>query len=195
MGIIWVTVAVALVGFCFWKNTLLTLPLLLIAGILLGMWRGGIVQVSLTPYKNLLGHTVLIEGRVAEDLERSKQQGVALRIDTQTIDNHPLLGTVWATISHGSDIRRGDIVTVKGKLAEGFGSFSGSMYRAEVTNVRRSSDIALEVRDWFSRQAQMVIAQPEAGLGLGIMHCYLVLWPQVPPTCVIAICCCDNSFY
>ncbi|HEU5122106.1 MAG TPA: ComEC/Rec2 family competence protein, partial [Candidatus Saccharimonadales bacterium] len=62
-----------------------------------------------------------------------------------------------------------DKVIVKAKLAEGFGGFSASMFRAEVVSIKRSNDVALEVRDWFSEQVRKVIDEPAAALGLGFL--------------------------
>lgn len=148
----WLIFGLLAAGFAFWRGRAYSVPLLIIAGCVVGLWRGGIMQGDLAPYKNLVGYEVTIQGKVAEDPELDEKNATVLRVDVQMVNGHALGGKGWVNTHSKNDIKRGDEVTLKGELAEGFGSFAGSMYRAEILKVERPmpGDIAGRARDWFA---------------------------------------------
>jgi len=77
-----------------------------------------------------------------------------------------LPGTLWVT-SSGKDIKRGDKLVIIGKLTQGFGNFSGVMYRANIDKIihPQTGDVARIIRDWFADAVRRVIPEPEAKLG------------------------------
>ncbi|MNL17502.1 Competence protein [compost metagenome] len=68
-------------------------------------------------------------------------------------------------------MKRGDRVSVEGRLEEGFGVFSAVVYRAEVQRVERPEpgDVARQVRDWFANAVRLAIPDPQASLGIGYL--------------------------
>jgi competence protein ComEC len=145
---------------------------LIIGGCVMGLSRGGVTHQELAPYTRIVGRQVTLQGTVSEDIDIGKSGELVMRLKDIRINNHALAGTVW--ISSGAkkvDIRRSDSVTVKGKLATGFGSFAGSMYRAALVKVERlvPGDQALQARDWFSDGVRRAISEPEASLGVGYL--------------------------
>lgn len=167
----WVIAALLLIAFGLWRQKIYVIVPLVMAGIMIGLWRGGLLQTELSPYKNLTGHMVTIEGRVSEDPELDKKNMLVIRLDVQAIDGHDMAGMVWLTTHEKMDIRRGDILTAKGSLATGFGGFAATMYRAEISSVQRPvpGDIAARVREWFSQQVRAVIPDPQSALGIGFL--------------------------
>ena len=81
------------------------------------------------------------------------------------------IGQVWVTVKQTGMIRRSDELTIRGKLSSGFGSFTASMYDADVVVLKRPEpgDIALEVRDWFAEGVRRATDEPESSLGLGYL--------------------------
>lgn len=67
--------------------------------------------------------------------------------------------------------RRSDKIKVEGKLSEGFGNFSASMYSAKILEINRSAgaDIMLDFRDWFSGKISASISEPASSLGAGFL--------------------------
>lgn len=167
----WLIVGLVLVAIGMWRGRVYAIPIVLIAGFIIGLWRGGILQVDLAPYKNLTGFAVEIEGRVSEDPELDKNNATLLRIDVLRVEEHALTGKVWASVHEKVDVKRGDIVTLKGKVSEGFGSFAASMYRANVTKVQRPvpGDVAGQARDWFAGKIREIVPDPAASLGIGYL--------------------------
>jgi competence protein ComEC len=130
------------------------------------------MQEELVPYSRITGHRIVLNGAVTEDVDIGKNGELVMRLKDIQVDGHAIQGNVWVSSSGKKvDVRRSDRVTVKGKLAEGFGSFAASMYRAVLVKVERAEpgDQALKVRDWFSDGVRRAIVEPEASLGVGYL--------------------------
>jgi competence protein ComEC len=113
----------------------------------------------------------VVKGKVSENPDTGKNGELVLRLNDVTIEGHILPGLIWVSAGSQPEIKRGDIVTVKGKLSEGFGNFPASMYRAEVIRAERPvpGDVAGRVRDWFADAVRAGVPEPEASLGIGYL--------------------------
>ncbi len=167
----WLLVGLSMVGVTVWHRRIYLLPVIVIAGGLIGLWRGSIDQQQLQPYHKLIGHQVTLSGTVSEDADIGKVGELVLRLNDIQIDGHHLIGGVWVSVMTKVDIKRGDRVTVDGKVVDGFGSFAASIYRANLNNVQRPEpgDIARQVRDGFADKVRQAIPEPEASLGIGYL--------------------------
>lgn len=179
-SITWLLTGIALAVVGLWRRRVYAIGFVLLAGSLIGLWRGSISQQILAPYHKLIGHTVVITGVVSEDVDIGKNDELIVRLHDIGVDQHQLAGDVWVSVTKKADIKRSDIVTVKGKLGDGFGSFASSMYRASLIAVQRPhpGDLALQVRDAFADRVRQVVQEPEASLGIG----YLVGQRRALPT-------------
>lgn len=169
--LLWLVVGMILIALCLWRQRLYLLPLVIVGGLLVGLWRGSMLQSQLTVYQHVIGKAATVQGLVVDDPDVGKQGETLLRIGNIAIDNHAVAGSVWVSMHADADIKRGDIVTVKGKLSSGFGSFSVAVYRATLQKVERPQpgDVAREVRDWFADNVRKAIDEPQASLGLGYL--------------------------
>ena len=167
----WLVAAIILLGLGFWKRRRYVIPFIFVAGVLIGLWRGDITQQQLAPYQKLIGYQLTIAGKVSEDVDIGKDGEPVLRINVTRINDRDMTGNVWVSLKDQADIKRGDIVTIKGRLAEGFGSFAGSMYRASLVKVQRPQpgDVARQVRDQFADDVRQAIPEPQASLGIGYL--------------------------
>lgn len=167
----WLTAAGVALGYCLWQRQTYLLLVVLLAGAVVGSWRGGIEWQQREPYGKLIGHAIMIEGVVAEDPDTGKAGERILRVAVATVDGYALPGVIWVSTVTSKDVQRSDKVAIYGKLDEGFGSFVASMYRARVLNVQRPQpgDIALAVRDHFAAAVRMAVPEPEASLGIGYL--------------------------
>ena len=165
----WLYVGLVLAILGMWRHRVYVLPLFFIAGALIGLWRGGGSIQQLQPYAAIIGHKVVVRGTANDDPDLDKNNQLILQLSNVRINSHELAGSVWVSASKKLDIKRGDIVTVDGKLTDGFGNVSASMYRADVTKVERPvpGDVAGHVRDWFASGVRKAIPEPEASLGIG----------------------------
>lgn len=185
----WLLVGVGLVAIGIWRRAVYLVPLVIVGGLAIGLWRGSVASSELVVYENLHGKTLAIAGIVSDDTDIGKDGETLLRLGTIRADEHMIAGNVWVSLYTNTDIKRGDSVTVKGKLSPGFGSFAASMYRAQLVRTERPEpgDVARQARDGFAEHVRTAVDEPQASLGLG----YLVgqrraLPPELDQALVIA---------
>jgi len=170
-AITWLLVGMALALLGLWRGRLYALLFIIGAGLLIGLWRGSVSMAQLAPYERLIGHTITIRGTVHDDADVGANDALVLRLSNVSVNGHALAGMVWVSTTSKADVKRSDIVTGQGKLAQGFGSFAASMYEAQLTHVQRPEpgDVARQVRDGFADNVRQTISEPEASLGIGYL--------------------------
>jgi competence protein ComEC len=170
-SLVWIVTGLSLSTFVFWRRSIYLIPFIVVAGLLIGLWRGSILQSQLEIYKNIIGHQVQLAGVIGDDPDSGKHGEVLLRLASVTINGHAVAGKAWISTSRASDMKRSDKVIVSGKASEGFGSFAVSMYQAKVVSATRPQpgDVAVQVRDWFGDHVRMAVNEPQASLGLGYL--------------------------
>ena len=170
-GLHWLVVGVIVLVPLFFTQRMWMVSLVIISGLVVGLWRGSLGQIGLETYEKLVGTEVVLSGRVLEDPDIDARGQTVLRLGDIVIDAHELPGNVWVTTTKNESIRRSDVVTVRGKMTKGFGGFGATMYRAEVVGVERPvpGDVAVGVRDWFAKRVRQHVSEPEADLGLGFL--------------------------
>lgn len=186
---VWLFVGVSLVGLGVWKNVVYHVPVVVIGGLIIGLWRGSVVSTELIIYEQLYDNTIVVTGSVVDDPDIGKDDETLLRLGGIRVDGHDVSGSIWVSSYEKADIKRSDLITVKAKLSVGFGSFSAAMYRAELQSIERPEpgDVARQARDGFAENVKQAIDEPQASLGLG----YLVgqrraLPPELDQALVIA---------
>lgn len=168
----WLLLGIFFIIVACWKQWLAFIPLVLVGGIFIGLWRGSIEQSQLAVYEKLYGSQATIAGKVSDDADIGKKGELNLRLTELVVSGHAIAGNAWVTLSSsGVDIKRGDIVTVDGKLQPGFGNISTSVYQAKLKIVQRPEpgDVARQVRDWFADAVRTAVSEPEASLGIGYL--------------------------
>lgn len=170
-SIAWLMAGVGLSALVLWRRYIYLVPLIFVAGMFIGLWRGSIEQHQLTIFRHLYGYQMHVTGSVSEDIDVGKKGEMVMRLDNLVIDGRLLAGKLWVTTRENADIKRGDRVVVQGKLLEGFGSFSATMYRANLGKIERPQpgDVARQVRDWFANAVRIAIPEPQASLGIGYL--------------------------
>lgn len=158
-------------GLALWRQRVAFIPLLVVGGLILGMWRGSLLGQGLLGYQPLYGQQVMVSGFVRDDPVVNQSGLLNLEISRVAVGDLELAGVVRASVAKESDVKRGDEVVVLGKLDEGLGTFPASMFRAKIISVARSptSDPGRVVRDWFGEGVRAAIPEPQASLGLGYL--------------------------
>jgi competence protein ComEC len=143
----------------------------LAAGLILGLWRGATERHNLANYNFFYNKTVSVSGKISEDASFGPHGDQRLQISLVKINGLHLPEKVWVSTFSHIDIRRGDIISVYGKLNKGFSNFPGSMYYANITDVSRPypGDIGRRVRDNFANSIKKALPEPEASLGVGYL--------------------------
>jgi len=136
----------------------------------IGLIRGGFMQSSLREFQPYYGYNVNTTGQVSEDVDTSQSNQIVIRLKNLAIEKKKLPGTLWVTASP-ADIKRGDFIVLSGVLNKGFGTFPGTIYRANIQKIihPQPGDIARVARDKFSDSIKKGIPDPEASLGIGYL--------------------------
>ncbi len=168
---IWLGVAVLpLVAVSFWYLRVYTIPIIAGCGMCIGLGYGSAALGERDAYLLYIGQVVELSGKVKEDPSRNSSGQLSLQLDTVSIGSSRMPGTVLVSVL-SSDIKRGDIVTARSVVKEGFGSFPISMSRATLLSIVRPvpGDVGRVVRDWFADKVRVSIPEPQASLGIGFL--------------------------
>lgn len=167
----WLVVAAACFFIALIRRDRRALAVIVIAGLLIGFWRGGLTTNALGGYQQFYNHKVLITGKVKDDTSFGPQGDQQFRISDVSIEDEKLPGTVWASTPSSLDIKRGDLLAVTGHLDRGFGNLPASIHQAEVITAQRPypGDVGRRMRDWFAAEIRKVIPEPQASLGIGYL--------------------------
>lgn len=170
IGPVWLWLGIPLSAGLFWLRRVVALPLVLgavLVGLVYGSWARGALDI----YQSFMGQHVELKGRVREDPSLTDGGKLALQLDQIIVAEHELSGAIWTGVRKDLDIKRGDVVTVKGRLGEGFGTFPALLQNPSVVNIARPvpGDVGRVVRDWFADKIRLGIPEPEASLGIGYL--------------------------
>lgn len=184
----WLLCGLVLFTFAIISRLRIMIVAAIIAGLMIGLWRGTLARVDLSTYQHYLGQPVRLIGTVNSDPDL-ESNAVKLQLtnievilqsdydqlsDSTDIDNYfeVLPGHIWASVfTSARDIKRSDRVTISGTLKPGFGSFAATISYGQLEHVERSigADPFRELRDSFGDQLRSVIPVPAADLGMGVL--------------------------
>lgn len=170
-SVTWLIASLGLMIIVLWRRSVYLLPFVILVGILIGLWRGSVLDSQLTVYQQFIGKTVEISGTVSDDPDVGERDELRVRLAHVSLQGEQVAGKLWSALVSAGDIKRGDIITIKGTLDKGFGGFAAVMYRAELVDIRRPEpgDVARQLRDGFADKVRMSIEDPQASLGLGYL--------------------------
>lgn len=171
VGFEWLVVAICLAVVSLRKNGLLGIVLIFLAGMLLGLWRGGNLVLAQQGYDEYLGQEVQAVGTVDADPTIDIDGDIRFLLRDVTVGDRQMSGELWVSSSKPQPIKRSDKVLIEGQLDKGFGTIPSAVYRAEILAVERPAyaDVARDVRDEFAEGIRTSIQEPEASLGAGFL--------------------------
>lgn len=164
---------------CSRRLLVLSVPAIMILGLMLGLWRGGLVDQQIRQYDGLIGRKVMVTGVVAEDSTYGAKKQIDFRLGDVTVDDRKLPGQVRVTSFDPVEPKRGDVVSASGKLYAGFGNYQAAVYFGKVQVVSSSNSWLDALRRQFSAAIRNVVPEPQASLGLGFL---LGIKSQLPDT-------------
>lgn len=159
-------------GFLLWCRRrwwLISVPAILAAGLLFGLWRGSVMEYSLVDYKNYTDQKVTVQAVVREDPTRDKKRNVVLMLGEIKLNGKSVPGTMRITTISPVEPKRGDNIVATGKMREGFGSYQGSMYFATVAISQKQTSWLEAFRHQFSASILSILPEPQASLALGFL--------------------------
>ena len=148
------------------------MPVAIAGAMCVGLGYGAAHLGSRDAYLPLVSSQVTLSGRVREDTSSSASGSTSVQVDQVNIAGVRYPGTVLLSMRSGAaGIKRGDIVTVKGLLKGGFGSFPAAVSVLSLESIVRPvpGDLGRVVRDWFADAVRKLIPEPQASLGIGFL--------------------------
>lgn len=170
-SIAWLLTGSALVLWACLRQQRWVVILVIVGGLLIGLWRGTLVQTGLETSKSVIGKTLTISGIVDDDTDIDRHGNTVARLKNVHLGGQKIQGNAWVAFDNTLQIKRNDQVTFRGKVSKGFGTFVFAVYRAEMKGAKRAEpgDVALSIRDWFAGLVRQTVPEPEASLGIGFL--------------------------
>lgn len=165
----WVLMCAPLLLLCWRKILILSVPVALLLGMLVGLWRGGVVNQELNLYAQLIDQKVVLTGTATQDATYGNKKQIDFMMSDVRIGERQLPGTVRVTTFSPVQPKQGDRVRAEAKLKYGFGSYQAGMYFAKVDLLARGDSWFAKIRRTFSAVVLSVIPEPQASLGLGFL--------------------------
>ena len=170
-GPYWLALALILL---FFSIIVPRFPFILLAGLsgfLLISWRAGPDLLAQDFFKNSIGQNVTITGKITKDPTTSASEKLNITLTNLEISEQEISGQLFTQVDPKIDIQRSDTLTISGKLSEGFGNYSVSMFRPKIQKIDRPEpgDIFLKIRNFFADKVKDYIPAPQNGLALGYL--------------------------
>lgn len=153
------------------KHRTLALVPALIIGVNIGLWRGAVVYSRLELYEQLQNKKITLLAKVDNDAAYSDRGQLEFQINSivDSQSGRALPGTIRVRGFNAPSVRRGDIVSISGKLKDGFGSRQGFISYAQVEVVQRDGSLLETVRAKYFAGVFSALPEPQASLGLGFL--------------------------
>jgi ComEC/Rec2-related protein len=161
------------------KRSKYSLIIVMLAGLSLGLIRGGMVWADYAQYEQLAGSQVTIRGQVIDDSSYSDNGQTDFHISRAELDGKRLPGKIRVSgFTSPYGVKRGDSVQIKGKLRDGFGSYQASVSFATIKVTKRQDDLISNLRAQFFAGVYTALPEPQSSLGLGFLVGLRALLPE-----------------
>ena len=169
----WMALVLVVICLAYLRPKLWLIVMIFLMGIVLMFFRmsGGFQDEQYI--KSFYGQEILVTGVVEMDPETG-DEGTKLRINNLEFGENKKYrkaGVIYVSLKKNEEIARGDTLTLKGKLTEGFGIYVGYMYKPMIEEWQRQvpGDLVLNIRDAFAERIKRLIPEPEVKLGLSYL--------------------------
>ena len=171
-SVIWMGVVVTLLVIAYLQPRIVFVVLALIAGMILAFFKVSSELYGSQYIRQFVGVDIVVTGVVEGD-PNTDEKGMKIKMkELKFGDNEKVVrGSIYVSLGGGVEVKRGDTIMVRGKMADGFGVYAGYMYRPVVKKIQRPEpgDWVLSVRNWFAERIKHLILEPESSLGLSYL--------------------------
>lgn len=154
------------------RRSAITILCIVMAGLSLGTWRGGVYLHELQPYRALALQRVAFTATANVDAVYGKNSQITFTARNVRF-TYPRQQSVPGTIKVSgfglNMVYRGDRVMVRGSLYPTRGANQATVAYAELSKVGSSSTAIDTVRRKFSAGMQTALPEPAASFGLGLL--------------------------
>ena len=170
---VWVIFAAILLVYSYIKPKFVFVVAALIAGMMLAFFRSAKELVGESYVRQFYGQTVVVRGVIDGDPE-TDESGTKFKLKNLKFGEngeYEMSGNLYISEYKNEELGRGDEMVLSGKMSEGFGTYSGYMYRPRILSWMRPEpgDLILKLRNWFAKRVKQFVPEPEANLGLSYL--------------------------
>ena len=170
---VWVGFVVGLMVLAYFWPRVVFVVVALIAGMILAFFRSSTELMGENYVKQFYGQTVVVGGVIDGDPE-TDEKGTNFKLKNLKFGEngeYDTSGNLYISEYKNERLARGDNVILEGKMAEGFGTYAGYMYRPEIVSWVRlePGDWVLNIRNWFADRIKGLISEPQVNLGLSYL--------------------------
>lgn len=140
-----------------------------VAGGIGGTLRGSSVEAAYQSYIPLLGKSVTVVGVMDGDAQHAQGGRQKITLTRISIEKSAYVGEIFATVYSDAELKRGDRVTLRGSVREGFASYAAALSGGKIVTITRSPDAIRDIRERFASTVRSVVVEPIASLGLGFV--------------------------
>lgn len=145
------------------------LIIICVAGGMIGFARGANHQMALAKYDEMIGKKVTMVGTLSGDAQDTSKGTTKLVLGNMRIGGKSYTGEVFVTTAGRVSVKRGDTLTVSGKVRDGFATYPITMSYAQLQKTERGPDVIRDIREGFSNTVRHYVIEPMASLGLGFV--------------------------
>lgn len=156
----------------FRRARLLSVYLVVLFGLSLGWWRGGLYMKEVEFIDEIAGKQVVITGRALTDSIYGRNGALEFDMGSLSLEspaNRSVIGKVGVSGYGERMIYRGDEVRISGRFSPGRGSYTAWLSYAELEVTARSRSIVYTATRHFAAGLQSALPEPAASFGLGIL--------------------------
>lgn len=178
-SILWLIFSIVLLIFSILIPRFPIIILAVVAGFLLIAHRAAPDFIAQDFFKESVGRTVTISGRIIKDpdISTSEKLNITLAdLKISTDDNSAatftsIAGKLFTQLDPDTDVQRSDTIILSGKLSDGFGTYATTMFRPSLREIVRPEpgDVFLKIRNFFADKVRDFIPSPQNGLALGYL--------------------------
>ena len=169
----WMIFVFVIIFYAFLKPRVVFVAVLLVAGMVLAFFRTSGELIGEYSIRQFFDKTVVVSGAISGDPE-TDEKGTKFALTSLKFGEEgevKLAGNLYILEYKNEKLARGDMVKLSGRLAAGFGTYAGYMYRPTILEHLRPEpgDLVLKVRNWFAGRIKGLIQKPQVDLGLSYL--------------------------
>ncbi len=139
--------------------------MVLIFSLLLGWQFGSGPQADIKIYQALIGQNISLSGQIQDDISTGRTGANVIRLHKLKLGSENLAGSVLVMTRNSTDhLRRGDQLTLQGKLDDGLGGYVATMPNAQIVNATAGSDFGVRWRDFLADKLELALPNQSAQL-------------------------------
>ena len=169
---IFIGLALILFAIAYLKPCLVFVVVAFVGGMVLAFFRVSAELYGEDYIRQFYGQTIQVTGVIDGDAE-TDESGTKFKLSELRFGEEEIFsrGSLYVSEYKNEKLARGDEVVLNGRLAEGFGTYSGYMYRPKIVAIRRPEpgDLILKVRNFFAGRVKSLVTEPEVNLGLSYL--------------------------